>query len=84
MGCKSELKSLPVQRNGFIKITLLISLQKLDPQCICKIVEQVGSKGMWWKLKLESLPVQRNGFIEITLMTSLVKSGPQSSSKIVE
>ena len=39
MRWKLELESLPVQRNGFIKITSLTSMLKLDQQCICKIVE---------------------------------------------
>jgi len=77
-------KSLPVQRNGFIKITLLTSLLKLNWQCICKIAEWAGLKGMGWKSELKSLPAQRNGFIEITLLTYFLKSGQQCSCKIAE
>ena len=73
MGWKLELKSLPVQRNGFIEITLFTSMLKSDLQGICKVAEQGGLLDMGRKLELESLPVQRNYFIKITLLTSLLK-----------
>ena len=83
MGWKSELKSLPVQRNGFIEITLFTSMLKLDPQGICKVAEQAGLIDMGRKLELKSCLEQRNAFIKITLLTSLLKLGQQCTSKVV-
>jgi hypothetical protein len=84
MGWKSELQHLSVERNGFIKIFLLIAFLKSGRQSHGKIVNRFGSIRMGWRPELKSLPIERNAFIEVLFLTSFLKLSRQSQGKIVE